>query len=108
MTDKRTTPMPSSDPMGDALSRLLGAVLVVLVALSAAPLLIPLAANRLVPDMIATKTRLRPCLRSSTPTSTRHGTAAQPTRPTAKAPSGPSATEAFSASGYRAGKGPEL
>ena len=29
MTDKRTTPMPSSDPMGDALSRLLGAVLVV-------------------------------------------------------------------------------
>jgi len=57
MTDKRTTPMPSSDPMGDALSRLLGAVLVVLVALSAAPLLIPLAANRLVPDMIATKTR---------------------------------------------------
>jgi hypothetical protein len=57
MTDKRTTPMPSSDPMGDALSRLLGAVLVVLVALSAAPLLIPLATNRLVPDMIATKTR---------------------------------------------------
>lgn len=57
MTDKRTTPMPSSDPMGDALSRLLGAALVVLVALCAAPLLIPLAANRLVPDMIATKTR---------------------------------------------------
>ncbi len=57
MTDKRTTPMPSSDPMGDALSRLLGAVLVVLVALSVAPLLIPLAANRLVPDIIATKTR---------------------------------------------------
>ncbi len=57
MTDKRTAPMPSSDPMGDALSRLLGAVLVVLVALSAAPLLIPLAAHRLVPDMIATKTR---------------------------------------------------
>ena len=55
--------MPSSDPMGDALSRLLGAVLVVVVALSAAPLLIPLAANRLVPDMIATKTRFWMVLR---------------------------------------------
>ena len=63
MTDRRTTPMPSSDPMGDALSRLLGAVLVVVVALSAAPLLIPLAANRLVPDMIATKTRFWMVLR---------------------------------------------
>lgn len=57
MSDKRTTPMPSSDPMGDALSRLLGAVLVVALALIALPLLLPLLVNSLVPDMVATKTR---------------------------------------------------
>lgn len=57
MSDKRTTPMPSSDPMGDALSRLLGAVLVVALALLALPLLLPLLVNALVPDMVATKTR---------------------------------------------------
>lgn len=57
MSDTRTTPMPSSDPMGDALSRLLGAVLVVALALIALPLLLPLLVNALVPDMVATKTR---------------------------------------------------
>ncbi|MBX3100756.1 MAG: hypothetical protein KF761_14410 [Salinibacterium sp.] len=54
--DQRTVAMPSADPMGDALSRLLGAVLLLIVALSIAPLIIPIAANRLVPDIVATKT----------------------------------------------------
>lgn len=49
--------MPSSDPMGDALSRLLGGVLVLGLALCALPLLVPFAANAAVPDMVATKTR---------------------------------------------------
>ena len=57
MSNERTVAMPSADPMGDALSRLLGAVLVLAIALSIAPLLIPIAANRLVPDIVATKTR---------------------------------------------------
>lgn len=57
MSNERTVAMPAADPMGDALSRLLGAVLVLAIALSIAPLLIPVAANRLVPDIVATKTR---------------------------------------------------
>lgn len=57
MSDKRTTPMPSADPLGDALSRLLAIVLAVLVSLAALPLLVPFLANAVVPDMVATKTR---------------------------------------------------
>jgi hypothetical protein len=57
VSDKRTMPMPSNDPLGDTLSRLLGAVLVVAVSLLALPLLLPFLANALVPDMVATKTR---------------------------------------------------
>jgi len=49
--------MPSADPMGDALSRLIGAVVIIGLALLVLPLLVPVAANRLVPDVIATKTR---------------------------------------------------
>jgi hypothetical protein len=57
MTDKRATAMPSSDPTSDALSALLGLLLITAIALVALPLLIPVAANRLVPDMVATKTQ---------------------------------------------------
>jgi hypothetical protein len=57
VSEKRTVPMPSSDPLGDALSRLLGGVLLVGASLLALPLLIPFLANAVVPDMVATKTR---------------------------------------------------
>ncbi|MGV8970709.1 MAG: hypothetical protein ACOH10_00175 [Rhodoglobus sp.] len=46
-----------SDPLGDALSRLIGGLLMVAVGLVALPLLVPFAANAMVSDMIATKTR---------------------------------------------------
>lgn len=57
MTDKRATAMASSDPTSDALSALLGLLLITAIALVALPLLIPIATNRLVPDMVATKTQ---------------------------------------------------
>lgn len=57
MSDKRTTPMPSTDPLGDALFRLLGTVAASAVALVALPLLVPFLANAAVPDTVATKAR---------------------------------------------------
>jgi len=57
MTDKRTTPMPSTDPLSDALSRLIGLTLAIAAALVALPLLVPFVANALLGDMVATKTR---------------------------------------------------
>lgn len=54
---KRSTPMPSSDPLGDAVARLFAAALMIGVALVALPLLVPFVANAVVPDMVATKAR---------------------------------------------------
>lgn len=56
-TDSRTTPMPSPDPMGDAVGRLIGGVLMIGVALIALPLVIPFLANAMVSDIVATRTR---------------------------------------------------
>jgi len=55
--DAGTTPMPSADPMGDALGRAIGGLLMMGVALVALPLVIPLAANAMVSDIVATRTR---------------------------------------------------
>ena len=56
MSDVRTTSIPSNDPLSDALSQLLGAVLLVGLSLVALPLLIPFVANAVVPDIVATRT----------------------------------------------------
>ncbi len=55
--DKRTVPMPSSDPMGDALARLFAGIFMVGIALVALPLLVPFVVSAAVPDTIATKAR---------------------------------------------------
>ena len=57
MTDERTTPMPSPDPMGDAVGKLIGGLLMIGLALIALPLVIPFAANAMVSDIVATRTR---------------------------------------------------
>jgi hypothetical protein len=56
-TDSRTTPVPSADPMGDTVGRLIGAVLITGLALIALPLMIPLLVNAMVSDIVATRTR---------------------------------------------------
>lgn len=55
--DSRMTPVPSADPMGDAVGRLIGGVLMIGLALIALPLMIPLLVNALVSDIVATRTR---------------------------------------------------
>ena len=55
--DSRTTPMPSADPMGDAIARLIGVALMLVLALVALPLVIPFLANVMVSDIVATRTR---------------------------------------------------
>ena len=49
--------MPSPDPMGDAVGKLIGGLLMVGLALIALPLVIPFAANAMVSDIVATRTR---------------------------------------------------
>jgi len=55
--DSGTTPMPSADPMGDALGKLIGGLLMIGLALVALPLVIPFAATVMVSDIVATRTR---------------------------------------------------
>lgn len=49
--------MPSPDPMGDAVGKLIGGLLMIGLALLALPLVIPFAANAMVSDIVATRTR---------------------------------------------------
>ena len=49
--------MPSADPMGDAIARLMGVALVIVLALVALPLVVPFLANAMVSDIVATRTR---------------------------------------------------
>ena len=52
-----TSEQPSADPTGDLIARALGAVLLLLLAVVALPLVIPAFVNLMVSDIIATRTK---------------------------------------------------
>lgn len=55
--DERTAQSTTADPTSDVLVRLIGMVFAIMAALIALPLLVPFAARRLIPDVVATKTK---------------------------------------------------